>query len=1004
MKRFRLALTLGASTIGMASAAAAQDAAAGAAVAPAAQAQAQSGGAGAPDQQADNADNATGSDVVVTGTRIVRDGYTAPTPVTVASTEDLFKATPSSIPDALNKLPQFQNSLSPSRAPLNFSNAPIHGNVLNLRGLGTPGPNPKGPLRTLILFDGVRVPPTSFVGTIDTNVLPQLLLSRVDVVTGGASASWGSDAVAGVVNFVLDKQFTGIRGVAQAGVSERGDNANQRIGIAAGGEFAGGRGHILASVEYTNNDGLRRSDRDISLLGYDFVGAVPGGGAPGTATNPYVIGSNIRISALSNLARITGSSVSGNAFIGRVVNPDGTTRAFDAGTPVGTTGFQSGGDGYAINQRTHAVAPNQNAQGFARASFDVAPDINIYAQGIAARSTLAYNGQSNVLVPPSGGVQLYKGNPYLSSTLDAALPTSADYFTVGQYDAGQPQPLIRERIDYWMTTAGIDAKFGSLKFAANYTHGESRHAMDASGLYDNKRLYAAIDAVRNPSTGQITCRVLLDPTVASQYAGCQPLNILAGNPAAATPAGYAYATGTSRYVAKTTQDSFAASLAGSLFSLPAGPVDFVIGGEYRDQKLNLVSNADPATLVGSTAAQTAAIRSNYFAGLRGVPSGALYYWLTNVGSAQGSQNVKEAFGEIAVPILKDTPFFQELSLSAAGRVTDYSTSGTVETWKVGATWRPIRDLLLRGTLSRDIRAPNLFELFAGSQSGIGIVNDLRNAAGTYGSGLNVNVNSVTGGNRNLVPETAKTWTVGGVLSPRFIPGLSLSVDYYNIKVDKLIDSLSAQQIITNCFNAGGSGVPECSLIDRSSPTAFPSLVRIVPANIAYLETQGIDFDATYRRDLGAGNLGVRLYANYLARFRSQQYTGAPVLDFAGVSVVGSNPAGYPRWRGSLTVDYANGPFGITVNEQYLGKMTLGIPGANQVFAQPNVKQVFYTDLTLRFLVGEQKNFEFFTTVNNLFDRRPPLIPGTVPGVNLPTNIAVYDFIGRSYTAGVRFRF
>lgn len=254
------------------------------------------------------------------------------------------------------------------------------------------------------------------------------------------------------------------------------------------------------------------------------------------------------------------------------------------------------------------------------------------------------------------------------------------------------------------------------------------------------------------------------------------MNVLNGNPAASTPEGYAYATGTSRYTAVLKQDSFEGSISGSLFDLPAGPVDFVVGAEYRKVTLDLTSNADPATLAGSTPAETTAIRSNYFAGLRGVPAGALYYWLTNVGSAQGDMNVKEAFAELAVPILKDTPFFQELSLNGAARITDYSTSGTVKTWKVGATWKPVDDLLLRGTLSRDIRAPNLFELYAGAQSGIGIVNDVqvRDASGNvvYGSGQNINVNSVISGNANLQPEIGRTLTLGGVLSPRFLPGFA----------------------------------------------------------------------------------------------------------------------------------------------------------------------------------------------------------------------------------------
>ncbi|MFD2432003.1 TonB-dependent receptor domain-containing protein [Sphingobium scionense] len=390
-----------------------------------------------------------------------------------------------------------------------------------------------------------------------------------------------------------------------------------------------------------------------------------------------------------------------------------------------------------------------------------------------------------------------------------------------------------------------------------------------------------------------------------------------------------------------------------------------------------------------------------------MPATTNFYWLTNVGTARGSLNVKEAYAELAVPILKDKPFFRELSINGAGRITDYSTSGTVETWKVGTTWKPVDDLLLRATLSRDIRAPNLFELYSGAQSGIGIVNDLQTADGSYGSGLNQNVNTVTSGNANLKPEKSKTLTIGGVLTPSFFRGFSLSVDYYKIKVTGLIDSLSSQQIITNCYNAGGSGVAECGLIDRATPTSLPSLVHIVPANIAFLKTAGIDFDASYRTAVGDGALGLRLYMNYLDKFDAQQYAGAPIAHYAGVSVVGSNPTGFPRWRGNLSVDYSNGPFGITLSEQYIHKMRLDIPGGPVPiqFVDDKVKAVWYTDLSVRFTVPRGNgNFELFGNVNNLFDKQPPIIPGTVPGVNLPTNIAVYDFIGRAFTAGVRFKF
>jgi outer membrane receptor protein involved in Fe transport len=949
--------------------------------------------------------------IVVTGTRIVRDGYTAPTPVTVASTEELARSTPSSVADALNKLPQFSNSLSPSKAASNFSNLPIHGNILNLRGLGTTGNNPKGPLRTLILFDGIRVAPTEYVGTVDTNVLPQLLMQRVDVVTGGASAAWGSDAVAGVVNFVLDKKFTGITGVVQGSVAERGYAGSQRLGVAGGFNFGGDRGHVLLSAEYNNNDGMKRRDRAFSNQGYNFVGSVVGGGTVGTATNPYTIKNDILISAIAPQGKFTGASSATNPLIGRVILPDGTTRANNPGTAVGTAGFQQGGDGYRITQENAAIIPGKNYQGFGRVAYDLTPDINVYVQGVFTRSDYTYPTQTNALVAPSQSVNIYKGNPFLSAAEDATLAGPTDFLTVSSYDAGQPQPVSKERTDYWMATAGIDGKIGGFKWSVSYTHGDSKHSMDTSGLYDNKKLYAASDVIL--VNGVPTCRVLTDPTVASQYTGCRPINVLKGNPQAATPDGYAYATGTSSYRATIKQDSVMANLSGSLFELPAGPVDFAAGLEYRNQSLRLTSNADPATLAGATAAQTTAIRSAYFAGLRGVPAGALYYWLTNVGSANGSYNVKEGFAELAVPLLKDTPFFQELSLNGAVRVTDYSTSGTVTTWKVGGTWKPISDFLLRATYSRDIRAPNLFELFSGAQSGIGIINDQKNAGGTIGSGINQNVSSVTSGNRNLTPEKAKTLTVGAVFSPTFLPGFSMSIDYYSIKLDNAIDQLSAQQIVDNCTASNGTA-PTCALITRSSPTAFPSLVQIAPANIAFLKTAGIDFDASYRTDLGKGRLAIRLYANYLSKFDTQLASNQPVLHYAGVSVVSSNPAAYPRWRGNLSIDYENDHFGVTVGEQMIGKMRLDIPGAivaggvaQQVqFVNSKVPSVFYTDLTLRAKidVGAGKKLEPFLTINNLFDKDPPLIPGTVPGVNLPTNIAVYDIVGRAYTAGVRFKF
>jgi outer membrane receptor protein involved in Fe transport len=946
----------------------------------------------APDPQAPEAagaDDAGTADIVVTGTRIVRDGYSAPTPVTVATVEDLVKATPTNIPDALNKLPQFQNSSSPSRSAHNFANTSAHGNVLNLRGVGG--------LRTLVLLDGQRVPPTTYLGTVDVNIVPNLLVQRVDIVTGGASAAYGSDAVSGVVNFVLNRSFTGITGVAQAGASERGDNGNYRLGIAGGMSFADGRGHLLLSAETFSNDGMLRSERALGLGGYSYVGSVPGCVNPtpaatptacnaGGTLNPYTLASNVKLIASSEYGKITAGPFTNFRF-----TETGALVPFVSGTLTGTNGYAIGGDGYQISPETQAVAPLKTYQGYARASFDFTPDITGYVQGTFTRSDLNYVSLANSLVAPQGAT-LFSGNPYLPAEIQAAFTPAAQSISLSKYGASAPRPHTDERTDFWMVTAGLDGRFGDWRWNVAYNHGDSKHSVAQRGVWDWRNFYAAVDAVRDPS-GAIVCRATLDadPAIRARYAGCRPFNVLLSGDAYASQPGYSYVVGTSQYQARTKQDSFTASLQGALFDLPAGPVDLAVGAEYRRQTLDLVTNADPSLL------DTATERNAYFGGLRGVAPASLFYWLTNVGSAHGKLNVKEAFAEIAVPVLKDTPFFQELSLNAAGRYTDYSTSGSVKTWKLGATWKPVNDLLLRGSLSRDIRAPNLFELFAGDQSAISLLVDPV-------SGVSANVPQISGGNPNLKPERADTLTFGAVATPAFLPGFSLAVDYYRIKIKGAIGTLSLAQIVNNCSVSGGTA-PECALITRPSPNAFPTQIRVAPANIAFLETSGIDFDATYRTELGSGNLGVRLYASYLEKFQTQQSATAPVLEYAGITTATSTPEGRPKWRGSISVNYEIGNVGVFVNQQVIGKVKIGIPGQLQNGLGQKVGAVTYTDLTLNYKVpAHGGNLEFFTTVNNLFDKQPPLIPGTIPGVNIATNFALYDIVGRAFTAGARFKF
>ena len=928
-------------------------------------------------------------EVVVTGSRIVRDGYTAPSPVTMATTDDMLKIQPTNIPDALNKLPQFQLSSSPSKSLHNFANTASHGNLLNLRGIGSK--------RTMILFDGVRMPKTTYLGDVDVNVIPNMLVERTEIVTGGASAAYGSDAVAGVVNFILDKDYVGFKVSAQGGMSAEGDNEHSRFGFAGGLEFADGAGHFLVSGEKFDHDGMLRHEREVGAAGWIHVGGtancsspIPGACSPGGSANPYIKIPDGRINLATDRGLIS-AGPAGFPFLQHRFLPNGELTPFDRGTVYGNPVFASGGDGYSIPANTTTVAPNGTEQLFLRTEYEFTPSLSGHVQGSYSRSDINYSSLANSFTGTSPAY-IYSGNPYLPADIQALLGPN-DRLTVAHYLGDGPLPVSEEQTDFWMINAGLDGELGNgwgWKF--NFSHGDSEHSVDQSGLYHWQRAYAALDAVRDGG-GNIVCRSSLDPdpAIAAKFANCRPINILGQDPSIVTPAGYAYATGTSSYVADNTQTMFAFELTGSPVSVPAGEVDVALGGEWRQEELTLRSNADPALL------DSPAELADHFAGVRGVPPGLLHFWLTNVGVADGDLDVTEFFAEVNVPLLANLPGIQQLDVNGAVRYTDYSTSGQVETWKLGATWRPVNAVLVRGTLSTDIRAPSLFDLFAGDQFSIRTTFDPV-------TNRQENINMISGGNSRLQPEEADTATFGVVLTPEeLLPGFSVSVDYYSIELDNAIGTLTSQQIIDNCVQYGGS---ECSLISRPSPTEFPTSIRQAPANIAFLNTKGLDFDATYALPVGPGDLNLRLYANHLMEFETKQSLAAPVLKWDGIGAVASSISeGRPEWSGMLIAAYQLAGLGVTLAERYVGDMKLASPGAPSNFVDDNIDAEWYTDLTVNYGFDYQGGeFEVFGTVNNLFDNEPPILPGTTPGATYPTLIATYDYIGRAFTVGVRASF
>jgi outer membrane receptor protein involved in Fe transport len=921
-------------------------------------------------------------EVVVTGSRIVRDGYQAPTPVTVATTEQLQRSAPGSIPDGLNQLPQFNGSVGTQNTG-NQATRPNSGNYLNLRGLGA--------VRNLVLLDGQRIPPTSFDGTVDTNVIPQALIQRVDVVTGGASAAYGSDAVSGVVNFILDTRFNGVKGNASAGVSKYGDDRSYRFGLAAGSNV-GERGHVLFSYDHYDRDGIpRNEDRPRGDLKITRVGQ-------GTAANPYRDVGDVRYSngtwgtllTLANNATITGVGT-GRQF--RFLD-GGALDLFDPGTPSGTSNYAIGGEGDI--SFGHTLTGSQDTdQFFGRFDYDVSDTVKAFAQ-------LTFAESANEFTTIASGTQLgdfriFADNAFLPAAMAQAIQSSgaafngARFATGGRIQADQPPKEVKSLNDVYTFLAGVSGELGAYNWRATYGHGDTLLRSRHYGNFDQQRWFAGLDAVRN-SRGEIVCNITItNPGVLDS---CVPINPF-GN-GSITPAVYSTLSGVSQYQVRQLMDTVAAEISGEVFELPAGSVAFAAGVEGRRQELVQTSNSDPSKPIS-----VVGLRTNVNTYLN-------KYNSTNVGNAKGSYDVREVFAEIDAPLIKDAPLAYALSVNAAARYTDYSTSGGVTTWKVGLSWQPVEDLRVRYTRSRDIRAPTLYELFAGDQAARGGFNDIH-------TGLNENTVTLSNGNPTLTPEIGDTYTVGVVWQPTFISGFSASVDYYNIEITDAITNLSTQDANQLCENSNGTA-PECAFIIRPtgvpwsdrSRANFPVAVRSVPYNQALSYLHGIDYDVTYRLPLdrffadSSATVDMRLIGNYApSRKARSNETAAPQQN----ANVGANPEN----RVNVQANYNDGPLSLGAQVRYIGAMKRANPNPrnpnSDIYVNNDVRSTTYLDLNAnyRFTV-DGHDLDWFVTVNNALNEQAPLIGNGQPSQQYPTNQALYDVVGRYYTTGIRFKF
>lgn len=934
-----------------------------------------------------------GADVVVTGSRIVRNGYQAPTPVTVVRPDDLSLGSPTNIADGLKQLPQFNGGFGQTGASsptnslfLTNINPPTTGNYMDLRGLGAQ--------RMLILLDGRRVPPTSFAGTVDTNVIPQALMQRVDVVTAGASAVYGADAVSGVVNFVLDTKFTGVKGLIQGGTSDRRDADNARLSIAAGMPFAGGRGHLLFSAEHYSNDGVaHRYDRPY-LNNPDSPYYL---GGSGTAASPYKIITNARnvqytpggfITAVYNAAGA--NNAAGGALLNQQFLTSQIIAPFNFGTAIGNSGARQGGDGSTGTPAGSGASTLKTWQVFGQARYDLTDDVTAFVQGTIAESSSRWLGNWDSR-GGSSALTIYSGNAYLPTSVQGLMnSTGTASFQFSRQLLDLPGYTSYTGNKSYSVTGGLEGKLGLFgkdwNWDVYYTHGEG-WVYASQVQNENRNLFAAVDAVRDPASGNIVCRVTLtNPTL---LPGCVPVNLFGnGSPSAAA---IDWISGLSEYWVLNKLDEVAGNIGGSPFSTWAGPVSFNIGASYRHQSLKEDSNANPAVATD-------------FGDIRGVSGNRARFGFTNTGVARGSYSATEVYAEVVVPLLADLPFAKLLEVNGAGRYTNYTTSGSVWTWKAGLSYQPFDGLRIRATRSKDIRAPTLYDLFAGRDLG------LTNFFDAGVTNLTRIYTQYTGGNASLKPEVAYTTSVGVVAQPAFLPGFSASIDYYKVKITDAISNVSASVAHADCLASGGNS-PLCALFDRPlgnlspAPENFPRSFFSTSVNIASLETEGVDFELSYNRELSQisgslpGRIGLRALVGYVPKYATNAGAGARTLDAAGT-------AGRHKWTALFSANYDVGPLGLFAQARVVGAAKRDTPeNTGFIYVENDVPSKTYLDATIRYniQVGNTRFTPFFT-VNNLTDTKAPLILTTfILNVYVPT-LSAYDYIGRRYTAGVRFNF
>ncbi|PVE55755.1 hypothetical protein DC429_10490 [Arthrobacter sp. TPD3018] len=1043
-----------------------------------------------------------GEDIVITGSRIRTPNAESVVPIQTVSAAELTQTARTSIGDVLNDLPQLNSTFSQSNSTRFLGTAGL--NLLDLRGLGT--------VRTLVLVNGRRHVGSDILSnatSVDINTIPTDLLEAVDIVTGGNSAVYGSDALAGVVNFRLKSNYDGLQIRAQGGVSSRKDAGSYFVSLTGGKNFADGRGNLAVNLEYARTQDLFASNRREYRQADGFITTNIDAAGPGVGGNlnydgipDAVFFRDIRVGTFSDggLVSFAGAGLGatspascgrdplGRAYTCNYLFQPGGSLALQNGTRVGIAGGSAatpsgnpagsfiGGNG---NTRREGVLLQLLPQldrysanlighfdvSSAFVPFIEAKYVRVESVGLGGSGPAFFTGstidalyerprldnpfldagsrsviQQALLTQATNGINVLTGNAYLQPGQTAAQIATAQATQAAQIaaiNAGTQRFILRKNLtdlgsrredarrETYRFVGGVRGDItDTLNYEVSVNYGEFKERTRVLGNVDVQRLSLALDAVRNPA-GQIVCGAQLNPArfafgtdiggdaanLANDIANCQPLNPFGVGSISDAAKNYVLRNTTS--AGKITQLDVLATVAGDtskFFNLPGGGIGFSIGGEYR-RETNFF-RADPYVQKGYT----------FYNALAAFTPPAF--------------EVKEAFGEIRLPLLKDITLIKELTISGAGRVSDYKGSaGTVYTYNLNGTYAPFEGLRFRANYGRAVRAPNLSELYSAagqnfapgfadpcSSDNLGRGTQFR-AANCAAAGIPSNYNFIyaqsleirSGGNPNLKVEKSDSYTYGAVLTPTFAPGLVLSVDYYNIAVNDVISAVSAQGIVNNCYDSPSIQNNQfCSQFQRVAAGATgprgEQAYRIIEGsllqsslNFASLKRRGIDASLTYTRRFGDIRVGADL--NYTHIFESSSFLNPLQPAFADTTV---GELGYPKDQFNLNLGADFGVLTLDTSFRYLSKQSVGAienhiafqgrpPQNLDDFDIPYYPDVLYIGMKLGIDIGEKSNF--YVGVDNLTDRLPPL-----GATGLGAGSAIFDNIGRRFYAGVTARF